>query len=169
MNPLKTLWEDFNQAVWLDFIQRSLVQDGGLAKLVEKDGIRGVTSNPSIFENAIAGSDDLLAACAAVVICRVDPTGQHARIDDHATCQGIDIGGVGDICLDLVTNLVQCHRQANGYTNASSAAEAARNRRRAGIGLDGGRVARDQADAVGGDAAGTVDKCFDEGPDPVFG
>ncbi len=67
MNPLKTLWKDFNQAVWLDFIQRSLVQDGGLAKLVEEDGIRGVTSNPSIFENAIAGSDEYDEAIDALL------------------------------------------------------------------------------------------------------
>ena len=58
MNSLKALWEDHGQAVWLDFIQRSLVEGGGLAQLVEEDGIRGVTSNPSIFKNAIAGTDE---------------------------------------------------------------------------------------------------------------
>ncbi len=58
MNSLKALWADHGQAVWLDFIQRSLVEGGGLARLVEEDGVRGVTSNPSIFKNAIAGTDE---------------------------------------------------------------------------------------------------------------
>lgn len=56
MNSLKTLWTDYHQAVWLDNIQRSLVEEGGLAALIHDDGIRGVTSNPSIFRNAIAGT-----------------------------------------------------------------------------------------------------------------
>lgn len=45
------------QAIWLDYIQRSLINTGKLQSLVD-DGIRGVTSNPSIFEKAIAGSSD---------------------------------------------------------------------------------------------------------------
>lgn len=58
MNNLRALWTDHGQAVWLDFIQRSLVEGGGLARLVEVDGVRGVTSNPSIFKNAIAGTHE---------------------------------------------------------------------------------------------------------------
>ena len=46
------------QSVWLDFIRRDLIQSGGLTKLVAEDGISGVTSNPSIFKNAIAASTD---------------------------------------------------------------------------------------------------------------
>jgi len=57
MNPLKQL-QSLGQAPWLDYIQRSLVTGGGLRRLIEDDGIKGVTSNPSIFEKAIAGSDD---------------------------------------------------------------------------------------------------------------
>ncbi|MBX9695603.1 MAG: transaldolase, partial [Cyanobacteria bacterium] len=49
---------EHGQSIWLDFIRRSFVQDGGLRKLVDEDGLRGVTSNPSIFEKAIAGSND---------------------------------------------------------------------------------------------------------------
>lgn len=55
MNPLKQLWEEHGQAAWLDFIERDLLTSGGLARLVAEDGIRGVTSNPSIFEKAIEG------------------------------------------------------------------------------------------------------------------
>lgn len=48
---------DFGQAPWLDFVERRFLQDGGLAKLVEEDGVTGVTSNPAIFEKAIAKGD----------------------------------------------------------------------------------------------------------------
>ncbi|HWX77932.1 MAG TPA: transaldolase [Candidatus Acidoferrales bacterium] len=46
------------QSVWLDFISRKLICNGDLKRLVENDGVRGVTSNPTIFEKAIAGSTD---------------------------------------------------------------------------------------------------------------
>ncbi len=57
MNPLKEL-ERQGQAVWLDFITRSLLKDGSLEKMIENDGLRGVTSNPTIFQKAIQGSTD---------------------------------------------------------------------------------------------------------------
>ena len=57
MNPLKVL-HDHGQSVWLDYIRRSLMTSGELKRLVEEDGLRGVTSNPTIFEKTIAGSDD---------------------------------------------------------------------------------------------------------------
>ena len=57
MNPLKQLVEQ-EQAIWLDYIRRNLLSNGGLKRLVAEDGIRGVTSNPTIFEKAIAGSTD---------------------------------------------------------------------------------------------------------------
>ena len=63
-NPLKQLAAQ-GQSVWLDYIRRDLIESGGLAKLVRDDGLGGITSNPSIFEKAIAGSreyDALLAA-----------------------------------------------------------------------------------------------------------
>jgi transaldolase / glucose-6-phosphate isomerase len=56
-NPLKHL-NDCGQVVWLDFLSRRFIAEGGLKKLIEQDGLTGVTSNPSIFEKAIAGSDD---------------------------------------------------------------------------------------------------------------
>jgi transaldolase/glucose-6-phosphate isomerase len=56
-NPLERLHE-YGQAVWLDFLARRFIAEGGLKKLIEQDGLTGVTSNPSIFEKAIAGSAD---------------------------------------------------------------------------------------------------------------
>jgi transaldolase/glucose-6-phosphate isomerase len=52
MNPVKAL-QDHGQAMWLDFLSRGFIADGRLKKLVDDDGLRGVTSNPSIFEHAI--------------------------------------------------------------------------------------------------------------------
>jgi transaldolase / glucose-6-phosphate isomerase len=56
-NPLKALTK-FGQSVWLDYIRRDLIATGELQKLIDNDGLRGMTSNPSIFEKAIAGSPD---------------------------------------------------------------------------------------------------------------
>lgn len=56
--------EAFGQAVWLDFVDRKFLEQGGLKKLVEEDGLTGVTSNPSIFEKAMGHGtayDDSLA------------------------------------------------------------------------------------------------------------
>src|SRR5215468_6249903 len=64
-NPLRTL-QEYGQSVWLDFVSRDLLKSGGLAKLVEEDGLRGVTSNPSIFEKAIGHGDDYDAQIAAL-------------------------------------------------------------------------------------------------------
>ena len=57
MNPLKAL-NDRGQVVWLDFLARRFIADGSLKRLVDEDGLTGVTSNPSIFEKAILGSSD---------------------------------------------------------------------------------------------------------------
>ena len=56
-NPLKQL-ETFGQSIWLDYIRRDLITGGELRRLIEEDGLRGMTSNPAIFEKAIAGSQD---------------------------------------------------------------------------------------------------------------
>ncbi len=57
MNPVKAL-ENHGQAVWLDFLARGFVARGDLKKLIDTDGVKGVTSNPSIFEKAIGSSDE---------------------------------------------------------------------------------------------------------------
>jgi transaldolase len=57
MNPLLEL-QNRKQAVWLDYIRRDLIIKGGLRALVQRDGLRGVTSNPTIFEKAIEGDTD---------------------------------------------------------------------------------------------------------------
>ena len=57
MNPVKAL-ENHGQAVWLDFLARGFVAKGDLKKLIETDGVKGVTSNPAIFEKAIGSSGE---------------------------------------------------------------------------------------------------------------
>lgn len=54
-NPLKQM-ATLGQSIWLDYIRRDLIVSGGLRRLIEEDGLRGMTSNPAIFEKAIADS-----------------------------------------------------------------------------------------------------------------
>ena len=61
---------DFGQAPWLDFVDRRFLKEGGLQRLVEEDGVTGVTSNPSIFEKAIAHGDAYDAQLLALLQSR---------------------------------------------------------------------------------------------------
>jgi transaldolase len=56
-NPLLDL-ESLGQSLWMDFIRRGMIASGELGRLIEEDGVSGVTSNPSIFEKAIGESQD---------------------------------------------------------------------------------------------------------------
>jgi transaldolase/glucose-6-phosphate isomerase len=66
MNPLKAL-QDHGQSVWLDYVRRDLLANGGLKRLAEEDGVVGVTSNPSIFEKAIGGSTEYDSALKGIL------------------------------------------------------------------------------------------------------
>ena len=57
-NPMQELYDKQGQSPWLDYIRRDMLEDGGLARYVAEDGIRGVTANPTIFEKAIGAGDD---------------------------------------------------------------------------------------------------------------
>ena len=56
-DPLLKL-ESFGQGIWLDYLRRGLITSGELENLINEDGLSGITSNPSTFEKAIAGSHD---------------------------------------------------------------------------------------------------------------
>jgi len=75
MNPVRAL-QDHGQAVWLDFLSRGFIVNGGLKKLVDEDGLRGVTSNPSIFEKAIGHSDEYDDAIARMLKAADRPVGE---------------------------------------------------------------------------------------------
>src|SRR3954469_9374183 len=49
---------DFDQSIWLDFIDRKIMDSGELQKLIDEDGVRGITSNPALFERAISSSSE---------------------------------------------------------------------------------------------------------------
>ncbi len=66
-NPLKEL-EILGQSVWLDYIRRDLITSGRLQHMIQEDGIRGMTSNPSIFEKAIAESQEYDEAVRGLVV-----------------------------------------------------------------------------------------------------
>jgi len=66
-NPLLKL-ESFGQSIWLDYLRRGLITSGELKQLIDEDGLSGVTSNPSIFEKAIAGSHDYDEAMSALAL-----------------------------------------------------------------------------------------------------
>src|SRR5437867_8873672 len=66
-NPLKGLLT-YGQSPWMDYIRRDLLTSGQLKKYIDDDGLRGMTSNPAIFEKAITGSNlynDILMSPAA--------------------------------------------------------------------------------------------------------
>jgi len=66
MNPLLQLQKE-GQSVWLDFITRGFINEGKLKHLIDEDGLRGVTSNPTIFQKAFAGSTDYDAAIRSLM------------------------------------------------------------------------------------------------------
>ena len=65
-NPLLALGEA-GQAVWLDYLHRRILGDGELKRLIAEDGLKGLTSNPAIFEQAIGGGDAYDASLAALL------------------------------------------------------------------------------------------------------
>ena len=65
-NPLREL-TNAGQAVWLDYLHRKILDDGELKRLIDEDGVRGLTSNPSIFEAAIGGGDAYDGALAEIL------------------------------------------------------------------------------------------------------
>ena len=78
-NPLRGL-SDFGQSVWLDYIRRSLITSGELRRLIVEDGLRGVTSNPSIFEKAIVGSTDYESVIQSKESATLDAKGLYEKI-----------------------------------------------------------------------------------------
>ena len=82
MNPLNALHE-YGQSVWLDYIRRSLITSGELRRLVDEDGLCGVTSNPAIFEKVITGSNDYASALAALARQDLDASSVYEQLAIH--------------------------------------------------------------------------------------
>ena len=79
MNPLLAL-QDYGQSVWLDYMQRHLITSGELQRLIDEDGLRGMTSNPAIFEKAITGSTDYLETLRALSGRNLDAMGLYEQL-----------------------------------------------------------------------------------------
>lgn len=106
-NPLREL-QNYGQSVWLDYIRRSLLTSGELQHLLDLDGLRGVTSNPAIFEKAIAGSSDyadLLQSLAG-----------KAELDAKARYELLAIRDIQDTA-DLLRPIYQASKRRDGYVS----------------------------------------------------
>jgi transaldolase / glucose-6-phosphate isomerase len=106
MNPVKTL-QEYGQSVWLDYIQRHLITSGELQRLIEEDGLRGMTSNPAIFEKAITGSTDYAAALKALASRNLDAMGLYEQL------------AIGDIqeAADILRTVYDHTRRGDGYVS----------------------------------------------------
>jgi transaldolase len=79
VNPLKALLE-FGQSPWMDYIRRDLLTSGGLKKMIQEDGLMGMTSNPTIFEKAITGSKDYADILESPDAKKLDAKGVYEKI-----------------------------------------------------------------------------------------
>ncbi|MDT8388443.1 MAG: transaldolase [Thiogranum sp.] len=89
-NPLKAM-QDYGQAVWLDYIERNLLTSGDLNRMVMEDGLRGVTSNPAIFEKAISGSQEYAADIEGIRDQNVDAKTAYEQLAIRDVQQAADI------------------------------------------------------------------------------
>ncbi len=115
MNPLVEL-HAFGQSFWYDNIRRKFLQDGTLQGLIDNDGLRGMTSNPAIFEKAIGGSDDydeqmaqLVAAQASTqeIYEKLAITDIQTACDLFAPLYAESNGGDGYVSLEVSPNLAR--------------------------------------------------------------
>ena len=87
------------QAVWLDFVDRTFLAEGRLKKLIDEDGLTGVTSNPSIFEKAMGHGDAYDESLAAYDRDHPDA----ATIDRYEALAIEDIRTAADTCARSTT------------------------------------------------------------------
>lgn len=126
MNPLQQL-HPLGQSVWLDYIRRHLLDSGELERLVQDDGLRGVTSNPAIFEKAIAGSSDYTESLAQAREAdpRAEPMALYEGLAIADIQRAADIlrpvyneGGDGDGCVSLEVSPSLAHDTAGTVADA---------------------------------------------------
>lgn len=106
-NPLQRLIE-FGQSFWLDNIRRGFTRAGELRRLVDDDGLRGVTSNPTIFEKAVSGSKDYDTAIAELV--------KQGMTSSRAIYDAITIEDIKEAC-DVFADLYRASDGGDGYVS----------------------------------------------------
>ena len=106
-NPLKQLAR-FGQSIWLDYIRRSLMTSGELRRMVDEDGLGGMTSNPSIFEKAIAGGEEYADYLAQL---RTDKT-----LDAKGIYEGLAIRDIQDAA-DVLRPVYTRTNRHDGYVS----------------------------------------------------
>jgi transaldolase/glucose-6-phosphate isomerase len=89
-NPLKGLLA-YGQSPWMDYIRRDLLTGGGLQKMIDNDGLRGMTSNPAIFEKAISSSKDYADIIESPEAKKLDAKGVFEKIAIRDVQQACDI------------------------------------------------------------------------------
>jgi transaldolase / glucose-6-phosphate isomerase len=107
VNPVKQL-QTFGQSIWLDYIRRDLFKGGELQRLIDEDGLRGMTSNPAIFEKAIAGS--------ALYQDFLDSLANRADLDAKGRYELLAIRDIQDAA-DLLRPVYQSTRKRDGYVS----------------------------------------------------
>lgn len=105
-NPLKALYS-YGQSVWLDYIRRSLITSGELQRHIDEDGLMGVTSNPAIFEKAIAGSNDYADKLSKL---------NSSNLDSKGIYEEIAIGDIQDAA-DIMKQVYTATRRRDGYVS----------------------------------------------------
>ena len=107
VNPLIQL-QTFSQSIWLDYIRRDLLKGGELQRLVTEDGLRGMTSNPAIFEKAIAGSTEYQDF--------LDSLAGRADIDAKGRYELLAIRDIQDAA-DLLSPVYRSAKKRDGYVS----------------------------------------------------
>lgn len=107
INPVRALYGSYGQAVWLDYIRRTLIESGELRRLIDEDGVRGVTSNPAIFEKAITGSQDYAQA-----LKKLEAVG----LDAKAAYESLAIKDIRDAA-DVLAPLYEASERRDGYVS----------------------------------------------------
>lgn len=105
-NPLVRL-EEFHQSPWFDYIRHTLLTSGELKKMIEQDGLKGVTSNPAIFEKAIVGSSDY---------AEILPQIREKTQDPKAVYEALAIGDVR-LAADIMWPVYETSKKRDGYVS----------------------------------------------------
>jgi transaldolase / glucose-6-phosphate isomerase len=103
-----TALKSYGQSVWLDFIRRSLIAGGELARMVEEDGLGGVTSNPAIFQKAIDGSNDYAAA--------IEEISKDPHLDPKAVYEQLAVKDIQDAA-DVLRPVYDATKKRDGYVS----------------------------------------------------